>query len=242
MRRTLLTVTLAFSTVMTANSVGLQPPSWPPSFLAVWTGDTDRADSDFLAIIDAAPESPRYGQIVSTVTTSQRATNPHHTEHAFARGHMLFASGFGGNRIFRFDLSDPARPRFAGPVDNAPRLAFAHSMERLPNGNVLATMQAAGPDYGGHGGLAEFNDQGHVVRSASAAPLELADALIRPYSLAIVPKKDRIVTASSRMGLPPWDERADDFEHEHTSIGWPLMRGRTGSWPSMTCATSRVSG
>ena len=103
-------------------------------------------------------------------------------------------------------------------------LAFAHSMERRSNGNVIATMQAADRDYGGHGGLAEFDDLGKVVRSASAAPAESVATLLRPYSLAIIEKKDRIVTASSRMGLPPWDTRADDFEHEHTGFHIQLWR------------------
>ena len=32
------------------------------AYLAAWSGDADREDSDFLAILDVNPDSPRYGR------------------------------------------------------------------------------------------------------------------------------------------------------------------------------------
>ena len=84
------------------------------SYLAAWSGDADREDSDFLAIVDVNPDSPRYGSVVATLPVGERSTRPHHVEHAFSAGHTLFASGFNGNRMFRFDLMDPLRPRTSG--------------------------------------------------------------------------------------------------------------------------------
>lgn len=224
MRRIATAAALCCVSLMSWHLVTGQTGTAPSSILVAWTGDADRSDSDFLAVIDATPGSLQYGQVIGTVRVKERSTNPHHTEHAFTPGHALFASGFGGDRIFRFDLSSPRTPQFLGPVAAVPNLAFAHSLERLPNGNVLATMQAASPAFDGQGGLAEFNDQGKIVRWASAATAEVTDTPLRPYSLAIVPKKDRVVTASSRMGLPEWDPRSDGFGHEHTGSHIQLWR------------------
>ena len=50
------------------------------------------------------------------------------------------------------------------------------------------------------GGLVELTDDGEVVRTASAADPEAGGALIRPYSLAVVPDLDRVVVTSYDMG------------------------------------------
>ncbi|MER3546529.1 MAG: hypothetical protein C4338_02570, partial [Rhodanobacteraceae bacterium] len=67
----------------------------------------------------------------------------------------------------------------------------------LPNGDTLATFQYSGGFNHAAGGLVEFNAQGKVVKTAAAAASGHSD--IRPYSLAIVPKLDRIVTSSADM-------------------------------------------
>ena len=194
------------------------------SYLMAWAGDSDRQDSDFLAVLDVAPNSNQYGRIIATVPVGERSTTPHHTEHSFTPGHPLFASGYAGNRIFRFDLSTPSQPRLLGAVPALSRLAFSHSFERLPNGNVLATMQAKNADYDAPGGLAEFRDDGSVIRWGSAASGDVDSAALRPYSLAAVPQHDRVVTASARMGLPAWHPRSDGFEHEHTGLHIQLWK------------------
>ncbi|HEY5219545.1 MAG TPA: hypothetical protein VIJ16_07040, partial [Gemmatimonadaceae bacterium] len=38
----------------------------PARYLFAWTGDEDREDSDFLAVIDLARDGDRYGTIVAT--------------------------------------------------------------------------------------------------------------------------------------------------------------------------------
>ena len=172
-------------------------------FLAAWSGDEDRADGDFLAIVNVDSSSADYGHVVATVPAGEHATNPHHTEHAFASGHTLFASGFAGNRIFRFDLANPLAPTLAGSVAIPSGFAFSHSFERLPSGHVLATMQAQNGQRRGPGGIIEYRDDGTVIRVASAHA-DGATSTLRPYSLAPVPEHDRLVTASNRMGVPPW--------------------------------------
>src|SRR5262249_47332669 len=81
-----------------------------------------------------------------------------------------------------------------------PGLAFPHTFIRLPNGNILATMQASGPNFLPPGGLAEFRDDGSVVRIGSAK--NDVDPGARPYSLVAIPEQDRIVVSCGRMILP----------------------------------------
>ncbi len=165
-----------------------------------WAGDLDRRDSDFLAVIDADPESPDYGRVVASVPAGASGTHPHHTEHAMPESRHLFANGFMAGRTFRFDLSDPRSPRLLGSFAAAGGFSYPHSYVRLANGNPLATFQGRGEDNLDPGGLVEITDAGEVVRAASAADPRAPDALIRPYSLAVLPGIDRVITTSYDMG------------------------------------------
>ena len=212
-----------FAIVALLSDDGLRAQDHGGGYLAAWSGDEDREDSDFLAVINVDSSSLDYGQVVSTSSVGERSTNPHHTEYSFTAGHPLFASGFAGNRMFRFDLSNPLRPRFVGAVETPSALAFSHSLERLPNGNVLVTMQARNEHLDGPGGMAEFRDDGTVVQWASA-DADVGESLVRPYSLAPVPGRDRLVTASSVMGVPPWHPKRQELRDE--SLGFHLQLWR----------------
>jgi len=122
-------------------------------------------------------------------------------------------------------LKNPLSPKFIGPVALPPGLTYSHSFERLRNGHVIATMQAHDADFNGPGGLVEFDDEGRIIRSASAAAEGVDSALLRPYSLTLLPAKDRIVVTLSRMLLPGWDSRGDHFtQHEHQGFHIQLWR------------------
>lgn len=79
-----------------------EPP--PARYLFAWTGDEDRNNRDFLAVIDLARHEDRlgdrYGTIVATTPVGEKGTWPHHTEYELGAGKMLFADGFSGNRNF----------------------------------------------------------------------------------------------------------------------------------------------
>ena len=172
----------------------------PARHLYVWAGDVDRADPDFLAVLDADTESPGYGRVIATIPVGLAGTWPHHTEHRMPESRHLFANGFMTGETFRFDLATPEAPRLLGSFDQAAGLTFPHSYERLPSGNVLVTFQGHGERNADPGGLVELTDAGEVVRSGSAADTAAAGALLRPYSLAIVPDLDRVVVTSYDMG------------------------------------------
>jgi hypothetical protein len=172
----------------------------PAPHLYVWAGDADRADTDFLAVLDADPGSPGYGGVVASIPVGRTGTWPHHTEHRMPGSRHLFANGFMAGETFRFDLTDPEAPRLLGSFDAAAGLTYPHSYERLPNGNVLATFQGHGQRNEDPGGLVELTDAGELVRSGSAADPAAPGALLRPYSLAIIPDLDRVVVTSYDMG------------------------------------------
>jgi hypothetical protein len=190
----------------------------PTPYLFVWTGDDDQRDSDFLAVIDALPSSPTYGEIVATLPVGVRATFPHHTEYEFPVGANLFANGWGAGRTFIIDLKNPKKPRLAGQFTHTPRYGFPHSFARLPNGNVLATFQVKSKGYEPPGGLVELDGRGKVLRSSSADVSGIDKKLLWPYSLTVLPLIDRVVTTSTEMGLPAWasPQPHGSATHQHT--------------------------
>jgi hypothetical protein len=176
------------------------------TYLFVWAGDADEEDSDFLAVIDARPAAPTYGQVVATLPVGERATMPHHTEYEYPPDDILFANGWVSGRTFMIDLRDPLTPKLAGQFTGVEGYTFPHSFVRLPNGNVLATFQAKGDRYAPPGGVVEIDPRGNGVRAASAATSEIDTDLTWPYSLVVLPNIDRAVSTNADMGMPPWTE------------------------------------
>ena len=176
------------------------PPELPSRYLYVWAGDSDGADSDFLAVIDVQPSSATYARVVATLPVGV-AGGAHHTEHVMPQNGVLFANAFRSGLTFLIDMVNPETPRRAGSFAEAGEYHHPHSFERLPNGSVLATFQRrSGPssDEIRTGGLVELDPSGRMVRSGSAAVPEL-DPSIRPYSLCAVPELDRVVTTTTDM-------------------------------------------
>ena len=180
---------------------GQQSQAAGSRFLFVWAGDADKRESDFLAVIDADPRSANYTSVVATLPVGAIGTRPHHTEHEMPATGILWANGFDASRTFRFDLRDPTRPKLLESVGDAGPFSHPHSYARLSNGNILATFQRrvgnARPETGG---LVEFDSAGRVVRSAHAA-VPTIDSGVRPYSLAVLPAIDRVVTTATDMHL-----------------------------------------
>lgn len=174
-------------------------PADPGSrFLFVWAGDADRSDPDFLSVLDADPDSPTYGAVVTTLSVDATGTVPHHTDHQMPPDGVLWANGFGSGDVFRFDLTAPRAPRLAGRFVVDSEFMYPHSFARLPDGRVLATLQSHGHANAEAGALVELDAEGRVLREAPAADPAI-DPFIRPYSLAVVPALDRVVTTSADM-------------------------------------------
>jgi hypothetical protein len=168
-------------------------------YLFVWAADSNKQESDFLAVVDIDPRSPAYAQVIATVPVGVAGTQAHHTDYEMPAGGVLWANGFGVGRTFRFDLNDPAHPRLAGSFGDAGPYSHPHSFARLADGNVLATFQHRAGDMGATGGLVELDSTGRPLRATSAATP--VDSTVRPYSLAVVPALDRVVTTATDMHL-----------------------------------------
>jgi hypothetical protein len=193
--------------------------------LFVWTRDEDAAQSDFMAVLDAAS-----GEVLATAPTGTKGSISHHTEHRMPAGGRLFANGFGAGKTWVFDLRNPLVPAVAASFGDANGMMHAHSFERLPSGNVLATYQRGDHANSVPGGIAEIGQDGRIIRTASA--VDPANAtFVRPYSLAIVPKLDRVVTTTADMDSKGVSEtvqvwRLSDLKLLHTVPLPPGPRGR----------------
>jgi len=203
----LATLTLAASFMASGSQAPAPgtPPASPGAYLYVWAGDDDEKESDFLAVIDARPASSAYGQVVATLPVGVKATMPHHIEYETSSGTTLFANGWKGNHSFVIDIADPLKPRLVADFTSLAGYSYAHSFARLPNGNVVATFQSlqSGGKYAPPGGLVEIDSSGKAVRSAPSATADIPTQINWPYSLAVVPAADRIVTTSTDMGMGP---------------------------------------
>src|SRR5579863_3083377 len=131
-------------------------------YLFAWTGDVNLKGNDFLAVLDADPASPSYGQLVTTVATEQQTVRIHHTEYVMPDSGMLFANDHDAGHTFIFDVRDPLHPRIVASFFDMAGYLHPHSYVRLPNGHVLATFQHAHQDHSvafhsATGGLVEID-------------------------------------------------------------------------------------
>ncbi len=112
-------------------------------YLFAWTGDEKQEGNDFLAVIDADPDSTSYGKLITSVGTDQKTVRIHHTEYVMPASGMLFANDHDVGRTFIFDVNDPLHPKVATSFNDMAGYMHPHSFVRLPNGNVIATFQHA---------------------------------------------------------------------------------------------------
>ena len=190
---------LSFALLAGAPSAVLGQASGPAPYLYVWAGDRDTLQSDFLAVIDTRPGSPSYARVLTTLPVGARGTGPHHTEHQLEADRILFANGFAAGRTYRFDLSRPDQPRLLGSFTELGGYSFPHSFVQMANGHLLSTFQGRGPKNIPPGGLVELDREGRLVRASSARASAIDSVQLRPYSLAVLPAIDRVVSTSTDM-------------------------------------------
>lgn len=178
-------------------------------YLFVWAMEVrhpERAEMDphrgnghaFIAVFDVAPDSAPFGRLVAMRAVAGIAQMVHHTNYTLPSNDVLFANDWYADRTYTFNLQDPSKPRLIAQFRNAGPYMYPHSFAYLSNGNTLATFQYTRGFNRGPGGLVELDSRGHVVRASSAADPRL-DPNIRPYSMAVVEKLDRVVTSSADM-------------------------------------------
>lgn len=162
--------------------------------LAAWRNNRGLG-KDFLAVFDVRP-GPSFGHLVAMLPVGNAAMI-HHTSYAEPPDDVLYANDWIANHTYVFDLGNPTHPRLVRKFGSVHGYSYPHSFVHLANGNTLATFQYSGGFNRAAGGLVEFDPQGRMVKTASAAVPGHPD--IRPYSVAIVEKLDRVVTGSADM-------------------------------------------
>ncbi|MCU0648167.1 MAG: selenium-binding family protein [Gemmatimonadaceae bacterium] len=195
-------VVLAVAAIeLAAWSPTTRAPTAPSDYLYLWASSADSSGPDFLAVYDVRdkPGADVYGALVTTLPVPGGGHRTHHTEHELAADRQLFANDFGSGESYIFDLSTPSAPTLVTQFNGAGALMHPHSFWRLPNGNVLATLQMQ-HDASGivPGGLAELTPRGDVVRTASAHRAGV-DRRVRPYSAAVLPALDHVIVTTSDM-------------------------------------------
>jgi hypothetical protein len=192
-------------------------------YLFAWAGDAAGQGEDFIAVIDAAPDSRAYGKAVASASSGIRTRQVHHTEYWMSDSGLLFANDHKAGRTVVFDLRDPLHPQVHAAFADLGGFSHPHSFLRLPNGHVLASFQVEGHmdhgadqdmDHSGamptsaadvgaqpgvHGGLVEIDDEGRMVRSASTADPSRPDDLLMAYGLWPLPDIDRVIVTNSSM-------------------------------------------
>ncbi|MGB6486241.1 MAG: hypothetical protein WBE91_05100 [Steroidobacteraceae bacterium] len=162
--------------------------------LAAWHR-TEGSGKDFLAVFDIRPGAS-FGRLVRMLPVGEAAM-AHHTSYAEPPNDILYANDWFANRTYVFDLRDPRHPRLVRKFGGVGEYGYPHSFVYLDNGDTLATFQYSGGFNRAAGGLVEFDPQGRVVRTASAVVPGYPN--IRPYSLAVVEKRNRVVSSSGDM-------------------------------------------
>ncbi len=188
--------------------LGAAPARQPSHYLFVWAMEVRNPNAsmpmpsnmgkDFLAVFDVGPDATPFGKLLSMLPVGNGAKMAHHTNYAMPANGVLFANDWLANRTYGFNLQDPLHPRLVRQFGSVGRYMYPHSFVYLSNGNTLATFQYTGGFNRGPGGLVEFDSHGNAVKSRSAADPRI-DRNIRPYSLAVVAKLDRVVTSSADM-------------------------------------------
>jgi hypothetical protein len=216
---TIIRLTLLFCVVFGAGITHGQQRTDASPYLFVWAADADGKESDFLAVLDARPGSPTYGEVITTIQVGARGTSPHHTEYEFPAASKLFANGWGAGHTFIFDLTNPRKPKLAAQFKDLGDYSFPHSFARLANGNVLTTLQVKKNGYEPPGALAELDANGKLIRSTSADVAGMDKKQLWPYSLLALPGIDRVVTTTTEKGLPKWARAGSHGAsyQEHTS-------------------------
>ncbi|GAC1624324.1 MAG: hypothetical protein NVS9B13_18790 [Candidatus Acidiferrum sp.] len=184
-------------------------------FLAVWAGDADRKDDDFLAIIDVRSGSPTFGHVLKTVPVGSKANEPHHIDFSLRPDGTLWASGILSGRTFIFDVTHAPDVRLLKVDEPKPERVHTppHAYAQLPDGHTIATAmdmmnaehQAGMPEGSGGwdrapGGLLEFDAHGNYLRRISAQDNNSGTAVISPYGIAVKPEIDRMVTTNATHG------------------------------------------
>jgi hypothetical protein len=179
----------------------------------VWAGAMDSVVNDALIVLDVDTTSATYGQVVGQVDVGAHGTVPHHIQRRVGMDGRLFANSWVAGTTWVFDVGDPNAPAVHGSFATAgDSIGWAHDFASMLNGNTLVAFNAGAGEYVGAGGLAEVDRDGAVVQWARARSAEAGDTAMTPYTVHMVPGRDRAVVGNGEMGM------GDDYAYHYTSV------------------------
>ena len=165
-------------------------------YLHVWTlGVVGLGDeSDKLVTIDVDPKSSNVGKVINSVTVGGRG-EAHHMGFSDDRRY-LWAGRLDDNKIFIFDLVDPAKPKLINTiVDFSEKTGFVgpHTFYALPGRMAIQALSNA-KDHGGVTGIAIYNNTGDLVSTHPMPTTNGGDGY--GYDIGINPNKNVMLTSS----------------------------------------------
>ncbi len=196
---------------LTALLVGCAPATDAPygesiadRHIYIWAGTMDTTVYDALLVMDVDTTSATYGQVVGQVDVGASRTMPHHIQRRVSADGRLIANGWVAAKSWVFDVSNPRAPAIHAELATAgDSIGWAHDFAEMPNGNILVAFNAGAGEYVGPGGLAEVDRDGVVLQAAVARSAEAGDTAMNPYTVHMVPGKDRAVVGLGEMGMGP---------------------------------------
>lgn len=185
-------------------------------YMFAWAGDQDHRGEDFIAVIDADPASPHYGELLASAASGIVTQQVHHTEYWMPDSGHVFANDHRSGDTVIIDLTEPLQPHVRARFHDLAGFSHPHSFVRLPNGHVLASFQFEGAFHhasesqadpaadpaarrGVHGGIVEIDDDGRAIRAASTADPAHMDNPLMAYGLVPLPDLDRVLVTNSGM-------------------------------------------
>ena len=206
MRPALLVVALAVAGCARGPEV---PPFTGEPYLVVWAGDTDRQNSDFLAVLDADPTSAAYGKVLKTYPVGSRGNEANALNTEPRGDRRLFATGLLTNRTFVFYFRQPIAARLVRVDEAGARRTLWAPQEpvSLPGGRVAVACSDPARYRGearevvtSAGGLLELDADGKLKREISAAEPRGRGLLFAPSGAAVAWPAGRLVTADTAHG------------------------------------------
>lgn len=177
-------------------------------FVYVWTlgmvgvGD----EQDKLVTVAVNPASPRYGQVVDSISVGGR-NEAHHSGFTDDRRY-LWASGLDTSKIFIFDVhTDPAAPRLVKTIDDfvakSGGVVGPHTSYALP-GRMMITGLSNNRDHGGRTGIVEYTNSGDYIATHWMPTDDNLQGAVKSgnfadgygYDVRVLPRRNVLITSS----------------------------------------------
>jgi len=177
-------------------------------FVYIWTlGMEGVGDGqDKLVTVAVNPASPKFGQVVSSLSVGGR-NEAHHSGLTDDRRY-LWASGLDTSRIFIFDVhTDPAAPTLYKIIDDFTErsggVVGPHTNYALP-GRMMLTGLSNNRDHGGRTALVEYTNAGDYVATHWMPTDDALDGAVKTgqfadgygYDVRVLPRRNVMLTSS----------------------------------------------